>query len=529
MFAAAAAVLWMLGSFCWQWFGPDVPPTVSTETTWVVQPLTPEGLPDFEAHVRRLRAEQFANQTNGFEDFWFAMGKGYEEHDDDVAKFNRRTRATLLPTLAFDPSEPLIRRGFGLADDDSGWHADADVNLIDLDFALMRQPWTVADFDTAKDPAALRTWWTRADEKIQALERAADSGSLVFPKHISHPSSDVFEVMVTVDATHWLARSAMNHLAHGRQTQAWEQIKRIDRLIEFCLESRPNNLRALFAFNRYADIERILLAILNDPRTPIGLLQSIDDYLSDVEHECKIGSRLRDVYRGERLFMVRYVLNTPRVRASLGLPPIVGDFAVDDLDAPHHLAGSLDWDLYLETLNEAFDAIDLAVAEPTLERKVVAAELALSDFTQHRDRLDSRGPTLSERILRGERTLAWVAHNFSVEYLPLAIETLLDKRDRVRLLRLANHLVIEHRSDNPFPPSLSPALRDRFQLGPTVVYRSDGGSFVLQLRPVEPDQIDIHGISSFDEGLRVGFVRFSLAELISDFQQQTKPLRGTTP
>ena len=69
---AGAATLFMVW-FIWQLFGPNPPIIVSEETTYITEPLRPDGLPDYEQYLLDLCRESVTPENNAAVLMWLAF------------------------------------------------------------------------------------------------------------------------------------------------------------------------------------------------------------------------------------------------------------------------------------------------------------------------------------------------------------------------------------------------------------------------------------------------------------------------
>jgi len=69
-----ATALLFLAWLCWQLFGPNPPIIVSRETTYITEPLGPDGLPDYRQYVREKYREGVTPDNNAAVLVWQSLG-----------------------------------------------------------------------------------------------------------------------------------------------------------------------------------------------------------------------------------------------------------------------------------------------------------------------------------------------------------------------------------------------------------------------------------------------------------------------
>ena len=73
---AGGIILLFVGWFFYQLFGPSAAIVVSKETTYITEPLGPDGLPDYEAYLLQQGSEGVTPENNAAVLIWQAMWPG---------------------------------------------------------------------------------------------------------------------------------------------------------------------------------------------------------------------------------------------------------------------------------------------------------------------------------------------------------------------------------------------------------------------------------------------------------------------
>ena len=254
-------VLWWIGGaflllvvlFLFQLFGPSPRIVVSPQTTFITEPLGPNGLPDYERYILELSREGVTPENNAAVLIWQALFPG-ELDPKFHAAIADELGLSQLPFRA-DSLEPLQGKANRLAmaallaerastidneDKDGGPSADDkasfwnDPNSPAVEQVLeqaMRRPWKSADLPPLAD------WAATNETPLNLLVAASRRPRYYFPS----PTllNDERELLVEMllphvqsvrEAGRSLAARAMWHLGEGRPEQAWRDLLALHRL-----------------------------------------------------------------------------------------------------------------------------------------------------------------------------------------------------------------------------------------------------------------------------------------------------------
>ena len=199
--------------------------TVSEDTTFITEPLTKEGFPDYPAYLNTLLSKGVTPRNNANVRFWQALGP----HPED---------ATMPPEFFkwMDmESPPEVGQYFV---DLYRFLANERVALKEIrkvcddQYKAMSQPWETADYPELAD-------WLKANEKplaavAEGARRPRYFSPLVVTDEGRIESGMIGILLPAVQSTRALARAlaarAMLNLGEGRTKEAWEDLLTCHRL-----------------------------------------------------------------------------------------------------------------------------------------------------------------------------------------------------------------------------------------------------------------------------------------------------------
>jgi hypothetical protein len=105
MWFALAAIVFVAW-FAWQLFGPNAPIRISKETTFITEPLRPDGLPDYVSYLKQELSAGVTQKNNAAVLMWQAFGPGQDSDAIEPADWERIVQELQLPTV--DPTECVV-------------------------------------------------------------------------------------------------------------------------------------------------------------------------------------------------------------------------------------------------------------------------------------------------------------------------------------------------------------------------------------------------------------------------------------
>jgi hypothetical protein len=254
MFWLLAVASLLLAWFCWQLFGPNRPIRIAPETTHVVEPLRPNGQPNYTKYLLTKRRAGVTPENNAAVVMWQTYGLS-QDFDDLSAEdwqildrelslgpppdaeqalagiHNRENRAAVLEWLAANVPEwkrPPSVDAAALAEigmTQSEYEADS---IIDV---ARSSPWKRSDLPPLAD------WLDRNRTALDALTEASKRPHLFSPSPSLLRNEDTplvaawssIEISRAREIARVLKLRAMLHIGEGRHTEAWQDLLAVHR------------------------------------------------------------------------------------------------------------------------------------------------------------------------------------------------------------------------------------------------------------------------------------------------------------
>jgi hypothetical protein len=247
----ALAALFFLAWFLWQLFGPSAPIIDSKETTHIVAPLRPDGLPDYVTHLSDKSRAGVTQENNAAVLMWQVFGPGQQDSAIDASHWQQIVKEFQLPTNnpnsyfeepLSEPTATLV--GDWLYENSPDWKR-AEAAPINPDYPLlthtdlgyesitrtMNAPWRAADLPP------LAEWVEVNNDAIDLLVEASQRPKLYTPlelpaaydKHYLIATMPMNGIMRSRATARVLIVRAMFHLGEGRHAEAWQDLLAIHR------------------------------------------------------------------------------------------------------------------------------------------------------------------------------------------------------------------------------------------------------------------------------------------------------------
>lgn len=507
----AGLIVAAVGWFLLQLFGPNPPIVVSPDTTYIVEPLAGDGLPDyFEALRQELSAEVTPDNNaaahilkiNGWpnEDQGLLVSirteLGVEPFRDTAAGFAKSEDEQFLDEVvnwlkSVDWTPPASEMP---TDDETPEYREAvyrNACRAWLETAVSvaaREPWTT------QDCPPLSAWVDRNERAFaiagEASQRPRFYGAMVADPDYSGPRVLGREMLLqkrAKDLSHGLAIRAMRHAGEGRAWDSLADLMACRRLAEL-LRQTPQIIDQLIA----TAIEGMSLAGMES----LTLLSGADRRIyAEIRRQTvpadKSPSMLRAIAHGERLLALD---------ATMDLVRSPKRYAQDDA-----IWARLDWTLIFRGINRCFDA---AVMPYEVQDKHVHDELieqyhALDD---HYDRIsDSRIQFVKGFVstrARSEAILAKLARTM-MPAAASAMHTTKSLAAKTQLTHVAAALAEWQERNGAYPDRLDaliPSLLDQKLIDPfgeRLQYANRGEGYLLYcLETSREPRIEIVGFES---------------------------------
>jgi hypothetical protein len=348
---------WMV----FQWFRPSPPIIVSRQTTFLTQPLGPDGLPDYPL-ARRIRlTEGISPENNAAIPVWQAMGRS------DWEPGQWQTLAEKLRCELPHGAEGLSRMEEDVMEDLIEWIRPRVSNLDDEADHLMQTHWLTEQAATVFYETWNRPWRSqdcppladligRSDHAFGLLHDAANRPRFYTP--IVSPDDDIaysisfHEISAMRSLTRVLTQRAYMRMGDGELSAAWDDLRagillsntfRCDTNVELMVRSACHGM-----------FKAATLHLLSDPRLTASIADDIAATFEQIPDAMKL---LQNGFDGEQLFIIE---NVVRYAVAADDRLEIDDFAY--VAAKGLIRGSVDWNVTLEKTNALFDELQNALA-----------------------------------------------------------------------------------------------------------------------------------------------------------------------
>lgn len=353
--------------------------TISKETTYITEPLRPDGYPDYVGYLNRRLSEGITPENNSAVLFWRAVGPKPIK-PELRARFFQMLGIPVPPekgdyfidSAEFKPAfiARLKKEGKAAADQSE---ADFDQQYYGQQTESMRRPWSKEEFP---EWAA----WLAANEKplallVEASKRPRRYDPLIGgdPDHEMVYDLLLFGPYCTRDVQRALCARAMLRLNEGRVDDAWQDLLATHRLARLVSQgfTLVEQLVAVTIDGMAGQGDR---AIAEFGKLPSARLLAMRDELAKLPPLPKMDEIINE---GERFMLLDYVVMMARVGPGK-VSELTGGASIEK-DAMQRLFETLgkstvNWDLILQMGNSWFDRIVEAMKKPTRAERKAAIE-----------------------------------------------------------------------------------------------------------------------------------------------------------
>lgn len=454
--------------------GPSI--QVSPATTFITQPLTEDGLPDYEAFLLQEGFNQMGLEDNAAVLLWQACWPGELSGDEAKPVLDAlgiesisAPESTLKPILSGDSKEMV-----------SQWLQDQNLKLqdtpVDLEsdtvealiHSAMSRPWNREELP----PLAA---WVDQNERALDLVVAASKRPKFFSPSPSWLNNE-YDMMISTllpltasvrSASRGLCVRAMIHLGEGRTAEAIEDATACLRLASltcqgFCL------VQEMVAVASYEIGFRALATILHEGAFSPKKLQSLQ---SEIKGMPAIRESIRILDRGERFSYLDSLI------------AVNSGYTVSGIDLL--LLRRADWNVALAEGNRMYDRLVAIAAKPTREQRTF--ETAKLDQELDRAAARAKNRKGDARILVDRKLCGEVMSDISLSLMLPAIGTIFDAEDRQETCRqmalTAVDLALYRAKNGDYPETLSQLTSkvpiDLYSDNPLVYDRKDDNGYLL--------------------------------------------------
>ncbi|HEY3393496.1 MAG TPA: hypothetical protein VGK58_12370 [Lacipirellulaceae bacterium] len=517
------SVLWLVGGlfflllvlFFYQLFGPNPRIVVSKQTTFITEPLGPDGLPDYEQHLLDMLRDGVTPENNAVVLLWQALFPA-DVPPQDIALVVTELGLDAVP-LAEDALVEFysdanrervkgfligekpesggaldtgVDAGSAEADDQAldfneyvEWD-DANARVVEevLDRAMER-PWTSAQLPPIAD-------WIRENQAPLDLIVEASRRTRFYapsPTLLNNDRDLLIAVLLPIqqgtrEAALSLSVRAMWHLGEGRAMEAWEDIMAVHRLSH------------LMNQGHWLVEQLIALAIsgiaCNDTITFLDHAKLTPDQAHQVQRDLaglsNFSVAARSLNQGERLSALDAFMRVGSGGGGQLYSSISG--GGNEVGSGGLNIVSIDWNLVLRDTNRWYDRLVAAAELPDREARVAALAKLNADVQLLQAETKTPSRLLAAVVSRQQRSKI-VSEIMLSLFLP-ALNAVTDAEDRqnttLELTRLVAALAVYRAEHGTYPEStdeLVPGVIERLPVevfsGKPFAYKRSADGYLL--------------------------------------------------
>jgi hypothetical protein len=423
--------------------GPDI--IVSPETTYITEPLKPDGLPDYERYLLKLYRGEIRPEDNAAVLLWQALWPGDLEPADHKP-FCREIGLASVPRAA-----TALKLIFGEANKQhtQKWlqeHGHSNVTVETIETLLgdaMEQPWKVATFP----PFA--AWVHENRLALDLISAATQKPKFYSPSpsllnDIDEPLGDMLLPGATMarEAGRSLTFRAMGYLGEGDIDQSWRDIHGCHRLAR--LSAKCSLLEQLVGIAISEMACRATLVLLDDQRLSAAQARQIR---SDIQSLTEFSSLADSLNTFERLQHLDCVMSLRSGKAGVWKQRLrVPDTLLRAARIP------ADWNIALRRGNQFYDHMVAIVQMPPGRARDEAIYQLHDDLDQLTDDFPRRAKALTGP---NDRKIGDVFARATIALFAPHLDSAVDAHERanttLHLLRLAASLAVYRAEVGAYP------------------------------------------------------------------------------
>jgi hypothetical protein len=507
----AGFFLLLLCIFLVQLFGPNPPIAVSPQTTYITEPLGPDGLPDYEKYVLKIGREGATAENNAAVLLWQALGAPDIPFEDqavvaaEIGLKNPPQKEEVLQPLynekkrmkvaAWLHQQGKLRFSDRMPDKESiaqvltmkPWplapEADHLLDVVDnvID-QTMDRPWTSSEIPPLAD-------WVAENKKsldliVEASRRTRyymPSASLLDSQHDSLVGLSLGQIQTSREAARSLMTRAMWNLGENRPLDAWQDLLAIHRLARLLTQGHTltEQLVAIAIDGMACEGDATLL---NDSRLTLEQARQIERDLIAIPNFAVVA---RSIDKGERIIALDTTFIVSRDARGLFQN---GGSEKNTLTETAINVTSVDWNLVLREINRWYDRLVTAASLPDH----AARAAAFAKFSSDLQLLDANSQSLAS-LLGGalsRRQRSQLVSVLMINFFLPAVTAASDAEDRantfLELERLAAALAVYRAKHGHYPAKLADLIPDPLAKSPTDIYNAkpflyqqNGDSYLL--------------------------------------------------
>lgn len=482
-----ALILFVLGLWLYQLFGPNPKLVVSRQTTYLITPLKPDGYPDYAAALLARQKAGATPETNGALPFWRAMWS--DDPDDRFTAEEARLICNEIGLFPIPDGSESLTPYYGAAMEEkvSAWLAEkvksetadatalrdatrqlkqdieamaADDNAVmsatteQLDMGElvwewidigMSRPWVADDLPFSAQ------WLKQNNERIDLLVQAAEaphwycpSPSMLKPTSATLVDLSISYIQQARNASRYLSLRAMNRIGKKQYREAWRDIHAIWQLAKKVGHDNGFLVDQLVAVAIGGVAYERTLTLLNSDGLSAELASEISVELAKLGDVVDMAATYDF---GERLFTTELVTTS-----ALG-GELLDDYFTE-LETIRHT--SVNWNYVLSRLQDHYD--ELAVAHGKPNYKDAFAILDQIDTDRQAAVMDATtGDMVLMAASRAKRSNYVASAVTAMNYFQLVhfLDSERQSKAKRQMAALAALLVAHHASEGSYPESLA--------------------------------------------------------------------------
>lgn len=462
------------------------PITVSKETTFVVEPLLDNGLPDYEAYLLACGREGVTYENNAAVLLWnvfWPSGLSAEQRKPLLDALQMTTPPSRSKSLVLvDSLEARDAINAWLETDRVGnqWRLENAAEVIQRAAA---RPWRQSDVPPLAD-------WVESNRMaLDAFAEASKKSKLWSPpinflndRRDPLLSAELPLVANLRDSRDSLFIRPMMLIGETRCNEAWRDVFAIYRVANLLAEQSWTAVELVIAYNMEIDAHRLTVELIQNEQMSAAKLRSVLKQFQSLPAVQNIAQRLDS---GERLAFLGNALSVLK-------PTREGLKAMSETDVKFFVKNDYNPNAVLKMINDHYDEL-VAIAEMDDRSKRKAAATAIAK--QVEDRAAKLGAPESLNLLRASRAARTESvYLYLVCMLEPALNALLvGESDTVvrRDLTCAAVAVAIYRAEHGgYPSSLKQLVPDILSESPTDIYsgkplryelKDDGGCLLYSV------------------------------------------------
>jgi hypothetical protein len=505
-------IFWWLGGiflllallFVLQLFGPNPPIVVSPQTTYITEPIGPDGLPDFEQYVLDLSRDGVTPENNAMALLWPVLFPA-DVQPEHVAAVTMELGLEAIPSkedaLERLHSETNRGRVAAFLKERAGLTADGNAMLREY----QQEPiWIDANSSPVEgvlDQSMTRPWtsdqlqplaeWVRKNKRPLDLIVEASKRPRYYapsPTLIDNDRNLLIEMLLPLSQSvretgRALSARAMWHLGEGRSEEAWQDVLAIHRLSR--LFTQGNTLvEQLIALGTSSSACEATITLLDSGKLTVEQARAVQRDLAALPNFSVMARSLDVTERGAALnaFIRVGTGGGGEMFSALG--------GVKDNDFGNNVFDvvSVDWNFVLRETNRWYDRLAAAAKLSDHAARVNALQRVEADIQQLV--AESRAPStwLAGVVSRQQRSKL-VSSIMLGLFLP-AVNAAMAAEDRanatLELVRLAAALAVYRAEHGAYPdkleelvPSVLEAIPVDLHNAKPFIYKREGDGYLL--------------------------------------------------